>query len=161
MSGKDITTEDTEDTEAGRKGLNRISEAVIGCAIEVHRFLGPGLLESAYEVCLAYELISRGHQVERQRNVPVVYRGTRLDCGYRMDLVVDEMLIVEVKAVDQLVALHSAQLLSYLKLSGFPLGLLINFNVGLLKQGVRRLRPPKSVSVSSVSSVVQPKNEGE
>jgi GxxExxY protein len=85
----------------------------------------------------------------------------RLDCGYRMDLVVDELLTVEIKAVDQLVALHSAQLLSYLKLSGLPLGLLINFNVGLLKQGVRRLRPPKPVSVSSVSSVVQPTNEGE
>ena len=147
-----------ENTEAGGEGLNRISAAVIGCAIEVHRFLGPGLLESAYESCLAHELISRGHRVERQRNVPVVYRGMRLDCGYRMDLVVDELLIVEIKAVDQLVALHSAQLLSYLKLSGLPLGLLINFNVGLLKQGVRRLRPPKPVSVSSV---VQPTNEGE
>jgi GxxExxY protein len=156
-----LTAEDTESTEAGWEGVNRISGAVIGCAIEVHRFLGPGLLESAYESCLAHELISKGHRVERQRPVPVAYRGTRLDCGYRMDLVVDELLVVEIKAVDRLVALHSAQLLSYLKLSGLPLGLLINFNVVLLKQGVRRLKPLKSVSVSSASSVVQPTNEGE
>lgn len=153
-----FTTEDTEVTEVGGNGLNRISEAVIGSAIETHRFLGPGLLESAHEICLAPELVSQGHRVERQRKLPVVYRSSRLDCGYRLDLVVDDVLIVEVKAVDQLVALHSAQLLSYLKLSGLPLGLLINFNVGLLKQGVRRLKPPKSVSVSSV---VQPTNEGE
>ena len=133
-----FTTEDTEDTEVGGEGLNRISEAVIGSAIVVHRFLGPGLLESAYAVCLAHELLSRGHRVERQRSIPVVYRGLRLDCGYRLDLVVDETLIVEVKAVDRLVALHGAQLLSYLKLSGLPLGLLINFNVPLLKQGIKR-----------------------
>jgi GxxExxY protein len=156
-----LTTEDTEDTESEGKRVDRISAAVIGCAIDVHRFLGPGLLESAYEICLAHELMSQGHQVERQRQIPVLYRGTRIDCGYRLDLVVDDVLIVEVKAVESLQPIHSAQLLSYLRLSGLPLGLLINFNVGLLKQGVRRLKPFPSVSVSSVSSVVQPTNEGE
>jgi|WetSurMetagenome_2_1015567.scaffolds.fasta_scaffold557035_2 GxxExxY protein len=156
-----LTTEDTEDTESEGKRVDRISAAVIGCAIDVHRFLGPGLLESAYEICLAHELMSQGHQVERQRQIPVLYRGTPIDCGYRLDLVVDDVLIVEVKAVESLQPIHSAQLLSYLRLSGLPLGLLINFNVGLLKQGVRRLKPFPSVSVSSVSSVVQPTNEGE
>jgi GxxExxY protein len=155
-----LTTEDTEDTEPEGR-IVRMSGAVIGCAIEAHRFLGPGLLESAYESCLVYELGARGCRVERQRGLPVVYRGIRIDCGYRLDLVVDELVIVEVKAVESLQAIHSAQLLSYLKLSGLPLGLLINFNVGLLKQGIRRLKPPPSVSVSSVSSVVQPPNEGE
>jgi GxxExxY protein len=156
-----FTTEDTEDTEPEGNGVDRISAAVIGCAIDVHRFLGPGLLESAYEICLAHELMSRGHEVERQRHMPVIYRGIKIDCAYRLDLVVDELLIVEVKAVESLQPIHSAQLLSYLRLSGLPLGLLINFNVGLLKQGVRRLKPFPSVSVSSVSSVVQPSNEGE
>jgi GxxExxY protein len=155
-----FTTEDTEDTEPEGR-IVRISGAIIGCAIEIHRFLGPGLLESAYESCLAYELGARGHRVERQQPVPVVYRGVRIDCGYRLDLVVDGLVIVELKAVETLLPIHSAQLLSYLKLSGLPLGLLINFNVGLLKQGIRRLKPPPSVSVSSVSSVVQPTNEGE
>jgi GxxExxY protein len=155
-----FTTEDTEDTEPEGK-IDRISAAVIGCAIEVHRCLGPGLLESAYESCLAYELGTRGCRVERQRPMPVVYRGVRLDCGYRLDLVVDELVVVELKAVESLLPIHGAQLLSYLKLSGLPLGLLINFNVGLLKHGIRRLKPPPSVSVSSVSSVVQTTNEGE
>jgi GxxExxY protein len=150
-----FNTEDTEDTE---NGVNRISRAVIGCAIEVHRFLGPGLLESTYESCLQHELIAKGHKVERQRGVPIVYRGLRLDCGYRLDLVVDDAVIVEVKSVENLIALHSAQLISYLRLTGLPLGLLINFNVGLLKQGVRRLRPTKT---SSVSSVCKPTNQGE
>jgi len=156
-----FTTEDTEDTEPEGNGVDRISAAVIGCAIDVHRFLGPGLLESAYEICLTHELLSRGHEVERQRHMPVIYRGNKIDCAYRLDLVVDELLIVEVKAVESLQPIHSAQLLSYLRLSGLPLGLLINFNVGLLKQGVRRLKLFPSISVSSVSSVVQPTNEGE
>jgi GxxExxY protein len=153
-----FNTEDTENTE---DGVNRISRAVIGCAIEVHRFLGPGLLESAYESCLEHELMAKGHLVERQRGVPIVYRGLRLDCGYRLDLVVDNAVIVEVKSVEHLLALHSAQLIFYLRLTGLPLGLLINFNVGLLKQGVRRLKPKKPSSVSSVSSVFNPTNKGE
>ena len=151
-----FTTENTEDTETEGSRVDRISGTVIGCAIEVHRVLGPGLLESAYEICLAQELGLRGHEVERQRQMPVVYRGIQIDSGYRLDLVVDELVIVELKAVESLLPIHSAQLLSYLRLSGLPLGLLINFNVGLLKQGIRRLKPFPSVSVSSVSSVVQP-----
>jgi GxxExxY protein len=105
----------------------------------VHRELGPGLLESAYEACLAFELESRGLRVERQRSLPVVYRGVRVDCGYRMDLIVEEQVIVELKAVDRLLPIHEAQMLSYLKLSGLRVGLLINFHSLLLKDGVRRL----------------------
>jgi GxxExxY protein len=119
--------------------LNGIAEAIIGASIEVHRRLGPGLLESAYEACLAYELISREHSVERQKWLPVVYGEVRLDCGYRLDLVVDDSVIVEVKAVDRMVPIHEAQLLSYLRLSSRSLGLLINFNVRLLRDGVKRL----------------------
>ncbi len=105
----------------------------------MHRELGPGLLESAYEACLAFELESRGLRVERQRSLPVVYRGVRVDCGYRMDLIVEEQVIVELKAVDRLLPIHEAQMLSYLKLSGLRVGLLINFHSLLLKDGVRRL----------------------
>ena len=154
-----FTTEDTEDTKPEGKRVDRISGAVIGCAIEVHRILGPGLLESAYEICLAQELGLRGHEVERQRQMPVVYRGVQVDSGYRLDLVVDELVIVELKAVESLLPIHSAQLLSYLRLSGLPLGLLINFNAGLLKQGIRRLKPFPSVSVSSVVQPVDKQGE--
>jgi GxxExxY protein len=119
--------------------LNRISEAIIGAAIAVHRELGPGLLESAYEACLAFELIDRGLRVARQKELPVVYRSVRLDCGYRLDLFVDEMVVVELKAVDKLLSVHEAQLMSYLKLSGCHLGLLINFNVRVLKDGLKRI----------------------
>ncbi|OGW60749.1 MAG: GxxExxY protein [Nitrospirae bacterium RBG_16_64_22] len=121
--------------------------------MDVHRALGPGLLESAYEACMFFELSQTGFRVERQQPLPVVYRGIQLDCGYRLDLVVEDSVIVEVKAVDRLAAIHQAQLLSYLKLSGRQVGLLINFNVGLLKDGVRRvvkdlpepLRSPRSL----------------
>ncbi len=119
--------------------LNQITEAIIGAAIEVHRALGPGLLESAYEACLAYELARRGLRVEQQKALPVTYHDVRLDCGYRLDLRVEGIVIVEIKAVDRLAPIHEAQLLSYLRLSGCPLGLLINFNVKLLKDGVRRV----------------------
>ncbi len=119
--------------------LNRITETVIGAAIEVHRFLGPGLLESAYERCLAFELAGSGLQVESQKPLPVVYKDVHLDCGYRLDLLVEDKVIVELKAVDELAPIHQAQLLSYLKLSGCKVGLLINFNVPLLKDGIRRV----------------------
>lgn len=122
------------------EGFNRISEAIIGGAIRVHKALGPGLLESTYEACLAYELRQEGLAVESQKGLPVVYREVRLDCGYRLDLVVENQVIVELKSVERLEAVYEAQLLSYLKLSGLPLGLLINFNVKLLKDGVKRLR---------------------
>ena len=150
-----FTTESTEDTEDGGEGLDRISGSIIGGAIEVHRYLGPGMLESAYEACLEYELLSRGHAIERQKPLPVTYKGTSIDCAYRLDLVVDEQVIIEIKSVEQLLPIHQAQILSYLRLSGLPLGLLINFNGPTLKQGVRRFRPFHPPSVSSVSSAVK------
>ncbi len=118
--------------------LNQITERVIGAAIAVHRALGPGLLESAYETCLMYELTQQGLKVEAQRPLPVVYREVRLDCGYRLDLLVEDAVIVELKSVDQLAPIHTAQLMSYLKLSGCKVGLLINFNETLLKNGIVR-----------------------
>ena len=122
-----------------KERLHRITEGIIGAAIEVHRDLGPGLLESAYETCLAFELVERGLKVEQQKPLPVVYREVKLDCGYRLDLLVEEAVIVEVKAVDRLAPIHKAQLLSYLRLSGCKVGLLINFNVKVLKDGIRRV----------------------
>lgn len=119
--------------------LNKITEAIIGAAIEVHRTLSPGLLESAYQTCLAFELIERGYKVEQQKPLPLIYKNVHLDCGYRLDLLVNEAVIVEIKAVEQLAPIHEAQLLSYLRLSGCKVGLLINFNVKLLKYGIKRL----------------------
>jgi GxxExxY protein len=119
--------------------LNKISEIVIGAAIDVHRALGPGLLESAYESCLVFELAQRGLKVEQQKPLPIVYREVRLDCGYRIDMLVENQVIIEVKSIDALLPIHKAQLLSYLKLSGCHLGLLINFNVRVLKDGVVRV----------------------
>lgn len=103
--------------------LNRSTEKIIGAAIEVHRALGPGLLESAYEACLAFELVQRGLKVEQQKPLPVVYKDVKLDCGYRLDLLVEEAIIVEVKAVEHLIPIHQAQLLSYLKLMDCRVGL--------------------------------------
>jgi GxxExxY protein len=119
--------------------LNHITEMIIGAAIEVHRALGPGLLESAYETCLAFELAQRSLKVEQQKPLPVVYKEVKLDCGYRLDLLVEKAVIVEVKSVDHLAPIHQAQLLSYLKLSGCKVGLLINFNVKVLKNGIIRV----------------------
>ncbi len=119
--------------------LNRITDRVIGAAIDVHRALGPGLLESAYETCLAYELAQRGLQVEQQKPLPIVYKNITLDAAYRLDLLVEQSVIVELKAVESLTPLHKAQLMSYLKLSGLKLGLLMNFNVQLLKNGIHRV----------------------
>ena len=115
-----------------------LTEKIIGAAIEVHRGLGPGLLESTYEVCLAHELLTQGMRLERQVPMPVVYKDIRLDAGYRIDLVVEDRVIVELKHVEKLLPLHEAQLITYLKLSGMRVGLLINFNVRLLKDGVIR-----------------------
>jgi GxxExxY protein len=138
--------------------LDRISRKIIGAAINVHRALGPGLLESAYEACLVYELRQLGLRVEQQKPLPVAYRGVDLDCGYRLDLVVESAIIVEIKSVDELAPIHEAQFLSYLKLSGLSVGLLINFNVRVLKQGLRRIvnHFPDSASsaVSAVKSIV-------
>lgn len=116
-----------------------LTEQVIGAAIEVHRTLGPGLLESAYEECLCYELSQRGLVFQRQVALPVVYKTVELDCGYRIDLLVQERLIVELKTVEHLLPIHEAQLLTYMKLRGISTGLLLNFNVPLLKNGVKRL----------------------
>jgi GxxExxY protein len=118
---------------------DRVSSAIIGAAIDVHKALGPGLLESAYESCLAYDLAAAGWKVEKQKPLPLIYRGLSMDCGYRLDLLVDDKVIVEVKSVESLAAIHQAQLLSYLKLSGCKLRLVINFNVTLLKNGIVRL----------------------
>ncbi len=119
--------------------LNEISAQVVDAAIRVHSVLGPGLLENAYEVCLMHELQKRGLRVERQLGLPVVYEGVKIDLGYRLDLLVEQRVIVELKAVDTLTHLHQAQLLSYLKLSGKKVGLLINFNVLRLKNGLKRM----------------------
>jgi len=118
--------------------VSQITGAIIGAAIEVHRALGPGLLESAYEECLCRELTLRRIRFERQRPLPVEYKGLRLDCGYRLDLLVADMVVVEIKAVESLLPIHEAQLLTYLKLGGWKVGLLINFNVPVLKRGIRR-----------------------
>ena len=122
-----------------KAAINSITESIISAAIAVHRELGPGLLESAYESCLVYELLQQGLTVERQKALPVTYRGVKIDCGYRIDLLVEDAVIVELKAVESIEPIHEAQLLSYLKLSGYQIGLLINFNVRMLKQGIKRL----------------------
>jgi GxxExxY protein len=115
-----------------------LSNRVLGCAIEVHRELGPGLLESTYEQCLAYELTQAKIPFKLQVELPVEYKRMRLDCGYRIDLLADDRLIVELKSVDQLLKIHEAQVLTYMKLTRVSVGLLINFNVDVLKRGVRR-----------------------
>jgi GxxExxY protein len=115
-----------------------ITESIIAAAVEVHRHLGPGLLESAYEACFVHELISRGVEFQRQLDLPVEYKGLRLDAGYRLDVVVARAVVVEIKAVDTLSHVHEAQLLTYLRLSGLRVGLLINFNVPMLRDGVKR-----------------------
>jgi len=117
---------------------NEVTEQTIGAAIDVHRALGPGLLESAYEECLCCELSLRGIGFERQRPLPVQYKGMKLDCGYRIDVLVAEAVVVEIKAVETIAPIHEAQLLTYLKLGHWKLGLLINFNIAILKDGIRR-----------------------
>ncbi len=119
--------------EAAR--LNRLTEQIIAAAIAVHRVLGPGLLESAYEACLFRELVVRGLKVERQKPLPLMYEGVRLDCAYRMDLVMEDAVIVEVKSVAKLDRVHEAQMVSYLKISKLHVGLVLNFNVKVLAQG--------------------------
>jgi GxxExxY protein len=134
--------------DAETLSFNELTERVIGACIEIHRALGPGLLESAYEECLCHELGLAGIEFERQQPLPVRYKDVNLDCGYRLDLVVDRRLIVELKAVDHLLPIHEAQLLTYLKLSGLTLGLLINFNVPVLKAGIKRIANNFSDSAS-------------
>jgi GxxExxY protein len=124
------------DTETRSKLLNeKLTEQVIGAAIEVHRELGPGLMESAYEECLCHELHLRNRNFQRQLPLPVQYKGVSLDCGYRIDIVVEDLLILELKCVEHLLPVHEAQLLTYLKLTGKRVGLILNFNVSVLTRG--------------------------
>ena len=141
-----------EGRKTGRFG--DCSQTVIGACIEVHRHLGPGLLESAYEQCLCHELSLLGVSYERQRSLPLRYKGIELDPGYRLDLVVGEQVLVEIKAVAQLLPVHEAQVITYLKLSGLPTGLLVNFHTTTIKHGLRRLTnkqilpafPPRAIA---------------
>jgi GxxExxY protein len=125
--------------DSKEKQLNTLSNEVIGAAIRVHSALGPGILESAYEACLAYELRQRNLQIESQVSLPIIYYGQRIDAGYRIDLLVENSLIIELKAVEAVNKIHKTQLLSYLKLSDLRLGLLFNFNVTRLKEGIYRI----------------------
>jgi GxxExxY protein len=120
--------------------VNQITEIIIGCAIEVHKYLGPGLLESAYEECLVYELQNAGLNVERQKAVPVVYKEIKLDCGYRIDILVENTVVIELKTVDAFNPVHEAQILTYMKFAEKKIGLLINFYVTLLKNGIKRYK---------------------
>ena len=122
------------ETEISRQ----LTERIIGCAIEVYRVLGPGLLESAYEECLCFELEQNGLKCERQVPLPVIYKGVSLECGYRIDVMVQDNVLLELKTVDTMLPVHDAQLLTYLKLSGLRIGLLLNFHVPILRNGIRR-----------------------
>jgi GxxExxY protein len=125
-------------------GLNHLTEKIIGCAMAVHRAFGPGLLESLYKDCLVIEMRATGLTVDVERRLPLVYRGVVVGHGYKVDLIVEGSVVVEVKAVQELAPVHSAQVITYLKLTGCPVGLLMNFNVALLKEGiVRRLHPDR------------------
>jgi GxxExxY protein len=130
----------TKDTEFTAEGVNRdLTEAIIGGAITVHRELGPGLLESVYEMCLAFELADRGLSVTTQKEIPVRYKNLTFDCSFRADLIVDNKVLVELKSIDQLMPIHTSQVITYLKLTGLKTGLLINFNVQTLKTGLKRI----------------------
>ena len=131
------TTETTKNTE---KELELLTRQIIGSAIEVHRALGPGLLESTYEACLIYELRLKHLKVEHQKPQPIFYKDVMLECGYRLDLLIEDQVIVEIKSINKVDSIHIAQLLSYLRLSACKVGLLINFNVKMLKDGIRRLK---------------------
>jgi GxxExxY protein len=120
--------------------LNEITQKIIGCAIQVHKNLGPGLLESAYEECLSYELIKNGLTIKRQQPTPVIYKEIKLECGYRIDILVENSVVVELKVVDEFNPVHEAQILTYMKFSNKSLGLLINFNVTILRNGIRRYK---------------------
>ena len=150
---------ETEPMDLGER-LNQITDQIIGAAVRVHAALGPGLLESAYEACLEYELAQAGLHVDRQLPLPVVYREVRVDCGYRLDLLVEQEVVVEVKSVREIAPIHEAQVLSYLRLSGCRVGLLLNFDVLRLKDGIRRFvnefpDPPRSSALSAVHVVAK------
>ena len=136
--------------------LDPLTDKIIGAAIEVHRHLGPGLLESAYEECLCFELKRSGLRFERQVHLPMSYKGILLDCAYRMDVLVEDSVVLEIKAIDEILPIHQAQLLTYLKSSGKRVGLLINFNVPVLKSGIKRMvnhYPDSSSSLRNLSDL--------
>lgn len=118
---------------------NDLSTIIIGCALDIHKELGPGLLESAYQECLFYELQNKGLKVVKEKAMPLIYKDVHINCGYRIDLLVEDKVVVELKSVDELNNIHLAQTLTYLKMGDFKLGLLINFNVSLLKSGIKRV----------------------
>ena len=143
----------------GERELGRFwdrTETVIGALIEVHRSLGPGLMESAYEACVCAELSERGLPFELQRPLPVMYKGVHVDCGYRLDLVVGDCILIELKAVERLLPIHQAQVITYLRLSQLPVGLLVNFNTLVLRSGLRRLTPDHPKSSRSPALPVSP-----
>jgi GxxExxY protein len=118
---------------------NELSNRIIGLAIEIHQSLGPGLLESAYKECLYFRLNKEGFLVEKEKSMPLIYEDVKLDCGYRIDILVDNKVVIEIKSVDSINEVHFAQTLTYMKLGNYKLGLLINFNVSLLKEGIKRI----------------------
>lgn len=134
MNNDNFTAEGEENAEE----LNKLTERIIGAAIEVHRELGPGLLESGYEICLCRELQLRGLRFERQVPIPLHYKGVKLDVGFRADIVIEGSILIDAKAVETLLPIHEAQLFTYLKLGGWKIGLLINFNVRFLRHGIKR-----------------------
>lgn len=130
---------DMLDAKQDSERINFLTEKIIGCAIEVHKAIGPGSLESAYEECLCYELAQNGLKFERQIPLPVVYKGVKLDCGYKLDVIVEDTIIIELKAVDRIIAIHEAQLLSYLRMLDLRVGLILNFHSSVLKEGIKRI----------------------
>jgi GxxExxY protein len=127
------------DVDPGVERVNRLTERIIGCAIEVHKAIGPGLLESAYEECFCYELSQSGLAFARQVALPVRYKAVNLDCGYRLDVIVENEIIIEVKAVERIIAIYEAQLLSYLKMLDKRVGLILNFHSSVMKYGIKRI----------------------
>jgi GxxExxY protein len=158
------SAEGAEGTSVPRPSVwDRLTEQIIGAAIDVHRQTGPGLLESVYEECLCFELSQLGLSFKRQLHLPISYKGIKLTSGYKMDLVVEDSVIVELKTVDQLLPIHTAQLLTYLKLSGKPIGLLLNFNAPILREGLKRLvnhfHDDSAALVPSATSAGQPRED--
>jgi GxxExxY protein len=146
-----------EHEEEKRRSFEDGSDEVIGALIEVHRHLGPGLLESAYETCVCEELRLRGLRFEKQRPLPIRYKDLLVDCGYRLDIIVEDRILLELKAIERLLPIHRAQLVTYLKVSQLPVGLLVNFNVRVLKEGLHRLWPSTAPPFSSSPLRVPPK----
>jgi GxxExxY protein len=153
-------TAETESMDLGER-LNQITDQIIGAVVRVYAALGPGLLESAYETCPEYELVQAGLRVDRQLPLPIVYREVRLDCGYRLDLLVEDQVVVEAKSVSEIAPIHEAPVISHLRLTGCKVGLLLNFDVRRLREGIRRFVNdfPDPLRLSALSAVVCPHKE--